>query len=146
MAEDVDILIVTTPGGDDTNGLIDADVIHALGSNGILINVSRGSVVDEPALIEALASGRLLGAGLDVFQNEPHVSNRWLALDNVVLLPHVASGSIQTRQAMVKLVIDNISHWFEGRGALTAVPECSYLAASACLTSSGPSSGGPENA
>jgi lactate dehydrogenase-like 2-hydroxyacid dehydrogenase len=123
MAKDVDILLAILPGGPATKGLIDAQVLAALGPDGILINVARGSVVDEPALVEALRSGTILAAGLDVFADEPRVPQRLLELDNVVLLPHVASATHHTRGLMGRLVVDNLLSWFEGRGPLTPVPE-----------------------
>lgn len=123
LASDVDILIVVTPGGDATRHLVNAEVLAALGANGVLINVARGSVVDEPALIAALASGRLGAAGLDVFAREPHVPAELIAMDQVVLLPHIGSASVDTREAMAGLVVDNLLSWFGGNGPLTPVPE-----------------------
>ncbi|KQP63974.1 2-hydroxyacid dehydrogenase [Methylobacterium sp. Leaf112] len=123
MARAVDVLLVVAPGGPETDGLVDAAVLAALGPEGILINVARGSVVDEAALIAALRDGTILGAGLDVFAREPHVPADLVALDHVVLLPHVGSGSVHTREAMGRLVVDNLLHWFDGRGPLTPVPE-----------------------
>ena len=104
-----------TPGGEGTYHLIDAEVLNALGPNGYLINVARGSVVDEAALIEALQKGVIAGAGLDVFEKEPHVPEALKALDNVVLTPHMASATRQTRQAMADLAIDNLRAHFAGR-------------------------------
>ncbi|KQP26638.1 2-hydroxyacid dehydrogenase [Methylobacterium sp. Leaf100] len=123
MARAVDVLLLVAPGGPETDGLVDAAVLAALGPEGILINVARGSVVDEAALIAALRDGTILGAGLDVFAREPHVPADLVALDHVVLLPHVGSGSVHTREAMGRLVVDNLLHWFDGRGPLTPVPE-----------------------
>jgi len=123
MARDVDVLMVVTPGGPATRNLIDAKVLEALGPNGILINVSRGSVVDEAALIAALRSGKILSAGLDVFANEPQVPRELLEMDNVVLFPHVGSASVHTRDAMGQLVVDNLVSWAAGKGPLTPVPE-----------------------
>ena len=123
MARAVDVLLVVAPGGPGTDGLVDAAVLAALGPEGILINVARGSVVDEAALIAALHDGTILGAGLDVFAREPHVPAELVALDHVVLLPHVGSGSVHTREAMGRLVVDNLLHWFDGHGPLTPVPE-----------------------
>lgn len=123
MARDVDIMIVVTPGGPETKNLIDAKVLEALGPDGILINVSRGSVVDEPALIRALQGKQILAAGLDVFADEPRVPSELIALDNVVLLPHVGSASVHTRRAMGQLVVDNLLSWAAGKGPLTPVPE-----------------------
>ncbi len=123
LAKAVHVLIVVAPGGAETKGLVDADVLQALGPEGILVNVARGSVVDEAALIEALKARTILGAGLDVFENEPHVPAELAALDNTVLLPHVGSASEHTRTAMAQLVVDNVLSWFEGRGPLTPVAE-----------------------
>ena len=118
--------MVVTPGGPQTKNLVDAQVLDALGPDGILVNIARGSVVDEPALIEALKSRRILAAGLDVFAVEPHVPSELLALDNAVLLPHVGSGSRHTRDRMNRLVVDNLVSWSTGRGPLTPVAETSW--------------------
>jgi lactate dehydrogenase-like 2-hydroxyacid dehydrogenase len=123
MARDVDIIIVITPGGAATKNLVNAEVLKALGPDGILINVARGSVVDEDALIKALKDKTILSAGLDVFANEPKVPQELIDMDNVVLLPHVGSASHATRRAMDELVANNIISWFSGKGALTPVPE-----------------------
>jgi lactate dehydrogenase-like 2-hydroxyacid dehydrogenase len=123
MAREVDVMIVITPGGAATRHLINAKVLEALGPNGILINVSRGSVVDQDALIAALKGRKILSAGLDVYANEPHVSPELLAMDNVVLLPHVGSASVHTRNAMNQLVVDNLLAWAAGKKPLTPVPE-----------------------
>lgn len=123
LARDVDTLILILPGGPSTRGLIGRDVLAALGPNGILINVARGTVVDEPALVEALVNRTILAAGLDVFANEPEVPEALLALDNVVLLPHVGSSTQHTRGAMGQLVVDNVLGWFAGTGPLTPVAE-----------------------
>jgi lactate dehydrogenase-like 2-hydroxyacid dehydrogenase len=123
MARDVDVLLVVTPGGPATKNLIDAKVLDALGPDGILINMARGSVVDEPALIAALEAGRILSAGLDVFANEPCVPPELMAMENVVLFPHVGSASVYTRDAMGQLVVDNLLSWAAGKGPLTPVPE-----------------------
>jgi lactate dehydrogenase-like 2-hydroxyacid dehydrogenase len=131
MARAVDILMVVTPGGDETRHLVDKDVLNALGPNGVLINVARGSVVDESALVEALQSGTILGAGLDVFENEPTVHPGLLELDNVVLLPHVGSASVPTREAMGRLVVDNLVGWFDTGQPVTPVPESADLIRSA---------------
>jgi lactate dehydrogenase-like 2-hydroxyacid dehydrogenase len=124
MARGVDVLFVVTPGGPTTKNLIDAKVLDALGPDGILINMSRGSVVDEPALIAALKAGKILSAGLDVFANEPRVPDELIAMENVVLFPHVGSASVHTRNAMGQLVVDNLLSWAAGKGPLTPVPEC----------------------
>ncbi len=123
MARDVDILLAIVPGGAATANMINADVLEALGPQGILINMARGSVVDEPALIAALREKRILSAGLDVFAREPNVPPELIAMDNVVLLPHVGSGSVFTREKMDQLVVDNIGAWVAGRPPLTPVPE-----------------------
>jgi lactate dehydrogenase-like 2-hydroxyacid dehydrogenase len=123
MAEDVDILIVIVPGGPATRNMIDAKVLEALGSDGVLINVARGSVVDEDALIEALKERKIFAAGLDVFVNEPAVPAELLALENVVLLPHLGSASVFTREKMDQLLVDNLLAWSRGEPPLTPVPE-----------------------
>ncbi|MEX0852362.1 MAG: 2-hydroxyacid dehydrogenase [Bauldia sp.] len=123
MATAVDTLIVVLPGTPAARNLIDASVLAALGDNGILINIGRGSVVDEPALIAALRDGAILAAGLDVFAEEPNVPADLLALPNAVLLPHVGSASVYTRNAMGQLVFDNLKSWFETGRPLNPVPE-----------------------
>jgi lactate dehydrogenase-like 2-hydroxyacid dehydrogenase len=123
LARAVDILLVITPGGPQTAHLINAPVFEALGPQGIFINVSRGSVVDEAALIAALQSRQILAAGLDVYADEPHVPKALIEMDQVVLLPHVGSASQHTRQAMGQLVIDNLTAFAGGRGPLTPVTE-----------------------
>ena len=122
LARACDILIVTAPGGPATAHMIDARVLDALGPQGILVNVARGSLVDEAALLDALESGRLAGAALDVFDAEPHVDARLLALDNVLLTPHIGSATVETRAAMGRLMLDNLQAWFRDRKALTPVP------------------------
>lgn len=124
LAAQVDFLIAITPGGAATRKLIDAKVLKALGPQGYLINVARGSVVDEQALIEALQDGGIAGAALDVFENEPDVPQALRSLDNVVLTPHTASATAQTRQAMANLVLDNLRAHFAGQPLPTPVPEC----------------------
>jgi D-3-phosphoglycerate dehydrogenase len=121
LARRSEFLIVTLAGGDATRGIIDARVLEALGSDGILVNVSRGSTVDEPALIAALEAGAIKGAGLDVFWNEPAIDPRLKALPNVVLQPHHASGTVETRRAMGQLVRDNLAAHFAGRPLVTPV-------------------------
>ncbi|MEA2873063.1 MAG: hypothetical protein QOH67_3039 [Hyphomicrobiales bacterium] len=123
MARDVTVIVVITPGGAATKNLVNADVLKALGPEGILINVARGSVVDEAALVKALKDKTILSAGLDVFANEPSVPQELIDMEHVVLLPHVGSASHATRRAMDELVANNIISWFAGRGALTPVPE-----------------------
>lgn len=127
MARQSDVLIVITPGGPATKHLVNAAVIDALGPDGILINVARGTVVDEAALTEALVAGRLGGAGLDVFEEEPKITEGLKSLDNVVLLPHVGSGSVETRQRMGDLVCDNLDLWKSDGTVHTPVPECKEL-------------------
>src|SRR5882724_5864581 len=122
MAKAVDTLVVIIPGGAATANLINADVMKALGPRGVIINVARGSVVDEPALIAALKSGTILAAGLDVFANEPNVPDELRTMQNVLLL-HIGSGSVVTRNAMDQLVVDNLKAWFSGQPPLTPVPE-----------------------
>jgi lactate dehydrogenase-like 2-hydroxyacid dehydrogenase len=104
-------------------------MLDVLGPDGILINVGRGSIVDEAALVEALRNRRILSAGLDVFEDEPRVPAELMAMDHVVLLPHVGSGSVHTRQAMGRLMVDNLISWFGGKGAITPVPESRPLLA-----------------
>ncbi len=128
MAEACDVLIAITPGGAATQNLINAEVLKALGPNGVLINVARGSVVDEQALIDALRSGTILTAGLDVYPDEPRVRQELMDMEHVVLLPHIASASVHTRNAMGQLVADNLVSWFEGKGPLTPVSETPYPA------------------
>lgn len=123
LAEAVDTLISIVPRTAETEKSIDADVLKALGPNGVLINVGRGTTVDEPALIAALKDGTIAAAGLDVFEDEPNVPEALLALPNVSVLPHVASASVPTRNAMADLVADNLIAWFRTGRALTPVPE-----------------------
>src|SRR5437764_9845051 len=123
MAKAVDTLIVIVPGGASTEKMINAEVLKALGPRGVLINVARGSVVDEPALVQALKSGTILAAGLDVFAAEPNVPDELKTMQNVVLLPHIGSASVVTRNAMDQLVVDNLKNWFAGKAPLTPVPE-----------------------
>lgn len=110
-----DFVVVATPGGAETTKLIDADALAAMKPDGIFVNISRGEVVDETALIDALEQGRIAGAGLDVYENEPHVPDRLIALDNCVLLPHLGSATVETRQAMGQMALDNIIAFSEGR-------------------------------
>lgn len=116
-----DLLIVTLAGGAATQGMVGAEVLRALGPQGWLVNVSRGSTVHEPALLDALEQRQIAGAGLDVFWNEPHIDPRFLVLDNVVLQPHHASGTVETRRAMGQLVRDNLAAHFAGQPLLTPV-------------------------
>jgi hydroxypyruvate reductase len=124
LAAESDYLVVITPGGAGTRKLINADVLKALGTKGILVNVARGSVVDEAALIEALQNGVIGGAGLDVFENEPNVPEALRAFPHVVLAPHIGSATTQTRQAMADLAFNNMKSHFDGRAVHTPVPEC----------------------
>ncbi len=123
MAADVDTLIVIVPGGPATQNLINREVLEALGENGILVNVARGSVVDEPALIKALQDKVILSAGLDVFADEPNVPQALIDMEHVVLLPHVGSASVPCRNAMGQLVVDNIVSWFQSGAPVTPVAE-----------------------
>jgi hydroxypyruvate reductase len=121
LARNSDILIVACPGGEATRGLVSREVIEAIGPKGTLVNIARGTVIDEPALIEALQSGKLGHAGLDVFADEPRVPEAFMSMENVVLQPHVASATHQTRKAMGQLVIDNLAAHFAGKPLLTPV-------------------------
>jgi lactate dehydrogenase-like 2-hydroxyacid dehydrogenase len=123
MAHDADTLVVIVPGGAETKNLINADVLEALGPRGILINIARGSVVDEDALIAALKAKTIYAAGLDVFVDEPKVPKELMDMENVVLFPHVGSASVHTRTAMDQLVVDNLLSWAAGKGPLTPVAE-----------------------
>ena len=121
LAKATGMLMVACPGGEATRGLVSRAVIDALGPKGFIVNIARGSVIDEPALLEALQKNRIAGAGLDVFADEPRVPEAFFALDNVVLQPHVASATHQTRSAMGQLVIDNLAAHFAGKPLLTPV-------------------------
>ena len=121
LAENVDTLCVITPGGKETKHLVNKSILEKLGKNGVLINIARGSVVDQKALIEALKAGVISGAGLDVFDNEPNVPNDLIELENVVLLPHVGSATIETRYEMGKMVYDNIVAFFSNKKLLSPV-------------------------
>jgi lactate dehydrogenase-like 2-hydroxyacid dehydrogenase len=122
LAGGVDVLIVAAAGGSGTKELVDGDVLDALGANGYLINIARGSVVDEQALVAALTEGRLAGAGLDVFADEPNVPEPLLSMDNVVVLPHLGSGTVQTRAAMEQLTLRNLAGFLESGELVTPVP------------------------
>ncbi len=126
LARDVDTLIATVPGGPATEGLINRAVLEALGPHGIFINMARGSVVDEAALIDALRQRKILRAGLDVFRNEPNVNPAFLTLDNVTLFPHLGSASIPTRNGMGQLVVDNLAAFAAGLPPKTPVPETPF--------------------
>lgn len=123
LAAAVDFLVVACPGGDATRNIVDAGVLAALGKKGTLINIARGSIIDEAALVAALAAGTINGAGLDVFADEPHIPAPLIAMDNVVLLPHVGSATRETRQAMGDLCRANLDAWFPDRKTLTLIPE-----------------------
>jgi lactate dehydrogenase-like 2-hydroxyacid dehydrogenase len=123
MARDVDTLMVIVPGGASTKNMINAEVLEALGPRGVLINMARGSVVDEPALIEALQKRTIYSAGLDVFANEPDVPKELIEMDHIVLFPHLGSSTEATRAAMDQLVVDNILAWAAGKPPLTPVAE-----------------------
>lgn len=119
LAEHVDFLILTCPGGPETAGLVDAELLRALGPNGMLVNIARASVIDEGDLVEALANGIIKAAALDVFPDEPNVSEALLALSNLVVEPHIASTTVETRQAISDLVLANVKSHFAGKGVLT---------------------------
>ncbi|MEL4071813.1 2-hydroxyacid dehydrogenase [Ochrobactrum sp. GPK 3] len=127
LAKAVDTLILVAPGGAETAKAVNAEVLQALGPDGVLINVGRGSLVDEDALAAALNNGTIAAAGLDVFANEPSVPQGLLDAPNTVLLPHIASASHKTRQAMADLVIDNLISWFDTGKAITPVPETEFV-------------------
>ncbi|AIJ72460.1 MULTISPECIES: 2-hydroxyacid dehydrogenase [Brucella] len=123
LAGAVDTLILVAPGGAETTRAVNTEVLQALGPEGVLINIGRGSVVDEEALAQALKDGTIAAAGLDVFANEPHVPQALLDAPNTVLLPHIGSASVKTRRAMADLVVDNLIAWFDTGTAITPVPE-----------------------
>lgn len=129
LAEACDTLIVILPGGPATKHAVNAEVLKALGADGVLINVARGSCVDEAALVQALADRTIAAAGLDVFEKEPGFTPALAAMDNVVLLPHVGSGSVHTRTLMADLGVKNLVSWFEGRGPVTPVAETPWTGA-----------------
>jgi lactate dehydrogenase-like 2-hydroxyacid dehydrogenase len=126
MARDVDTLMVIVPGGAATQNMINAEVLKALGPQGIVINMARGSVVDEPALIQALKDRTIYSAGLDVFAKEPVVPKELMEMEHVVLFPHLGSSTEVTRAAMDQLVVDNILAWAAGKPPLTPVAETPY--------------------
>ena len=121
LARASDVLVVVTPGGAATRHIVDARVLDALGPEGYLVNISRGSTVDETALIRYLQEGRIAGAGLDVFDNEPKIDPRFFAMENAVVLPHVGSATIETRTAMGNLQIENLRLHFAGKPVRTRV-------------------------
>ncbi|MEX0964413.1 MAG: 2-hydroxyacid dehydrogenase [Pseudohongiellaceae bacterium] len=121
LAHESDILLCMLPGGDETRNIINEEIFRALGPDGIFLNVGRGSSVDEEALVAALKQKHILAAGLDVYADEPNVPEPLLAMDNVVLLPHIGSATVETRRAMGQLVIDNLAAYFAGQPLLTEV-------------------------
>jgi lactate dehydrogenase-like 2-hydroxyacid dehydrogenase len=127
MAQNVDYLVAITPGGPSTNKIVNREVMDALGPEGTLINIARGTVVDEAEMVKALKEGRLGNAGLDVFEKEPHVPEELFAMENVVLLPHVASATVETRQAMGDLTVENIVRFFAEGKVTSPIPECAHM-------------------
>jgi hydroxypyruvate reductase len=123
LAAAVDFLVVACPGGEATRNIVNAEVLAALGKKGTLINIARGSIVDESALAAALTAGVIKGAGLDVFADEPNIPSALLAMENAVLLPHVGSATRETRQAMGDLCKANLDAWFTEKKVLTLIPE-----------------------
>jgi lactate dehydrogenase-like 2-hydroxyacid dehydrogenase len=126
MAKAVDVLMVITPGGPDTRNMINAEVLKALGPDGILINMARGSCVDEPALLEALKAKAILAAGLDVYLNEPDINPAFFTLENATVLPHVGSASAYTRNGMGQMVVDNLKAFASGQPPVSPVPETPF--------------------
>lgn len=125
LAAEVDYLVVAVPGGDDTKNMIGASVLQALGSKGYLINIARGSVVDQPVLVQALKEKQIAGAALDVFWDEPVIDPELRRLPNVVLTPHIASATVETRSAMAALTMENLQAFYEHKRLPSPVPECS---------------------
>lgn len=125
LAKWADFLVIATVGGASTRGLINHDILKALGPQGIVINIARGSVIDEDALVEALASGELGGAGLDVYVDEPKVPEALKTMDNVVIVPHIASATTETRKAMADLVLDNVDAYATTGKLITPIPALS---------------------
>jgi len=123
LAAASDFLVVACPGGAVTKNMVNADVLAALGKKGTIVNIARGSIIDEPALVKALAGGTIKAAGLDVFADEPNIPPALLAMDNVVLLPHVGSATHETRKAMGDLCKANLDAWFAGKPLPTLIPE-----------------------
>lgn len=121
LAEHSDLIIVAAPANPQTHHLINAPVLAALGKQGYLINIARGALVDEEALIDALQEGGIAGAALDVFHGEPDIDKRWFSLDNVVLTPHVGGATVQSRAQMVAIVLENLERFFSGQAPLTPV-------------------------
>ena len=129
LAEAVDTLISVAPGGASTEKAVNAEILSALGANGVFVNIGRGSTVDEAALAVALANGTIAAAGLDVFADEPNVPKALLEAPNTSLLPHVGSASHHTRRAMADLCVDNLVSWFSERRPVTPVPETAQVKA-----------------
>ena len=127
LAARSDFLLAITPGGTGTRGLINAEVLKALGPKGFFINIARGTVADQSALLDALKNGTIAGAGLDVFYDEPRIDPALFTLPNVVLTPHMASGTFETRRAMADRLLDNLSAGLSGQKMPSAVPECQGL-------------------
>ena len=123
LAADSDFLVVASPGGAETKNMVNADVLAALGKKGTLVNIARGSIIDEPALVTALQAGTIKGAGLDVFVDEPRIPEAMMTMDNVVLLPHVGSATNETRKAMGDLCKANLDAWFTTGKVVTLIPE-----------------------
>jgi lactate dehydrogenase-like 2-hydroxyacid dehydrogenase len=121
LARDADFLVLTLPGGEATHHLVDARILAALGPSGFLVNIARGTVVDQAALVRALRSGGIAGAAIDVFEDEPNVPTELIALENVVLTPHVGSGTHETRNAMSELTFANLHAHFTGKPVLTPI-------------------------
>ena len=121
MAADSDVLIISCPLTQETKGIINREVLDALGPSGFLVNVARGSIVNEAELVKALVDGRLAGAGLDVYENEPHVPMDLVSLDNVVLAPHIGTSTWETERAMAALVVANLEAHFAGKPLITPV-------------------------
>ena len=126
MSKAVDTLMVITPGGAETKNMINAEVLAALGARGVLINVARGTVVDEPALMAALRNGTIQAAGLDVFWGEPNINPEWMGVPNVTLFPHVGSASVHTRDGMGQLTVDNLVAYAKGAAPKTPVSETPF--------------------
>ena len=121
LAKNCNVLMVVTPGGPETAKLVNEKVLQALGSDGYLVNIARGSVVDEPVLLRYLQEKKIAGAGLDVYADEPRVPSGFFTLDNAVLFPHVASATVETRKAMGDLQVENLRRHFAGKPVLTRV-------------------------
>mgnify|MGYP003445048061 CR=1 FL=1 len=121
IAGDSDVLLVATPGGAETNKIVNAKVLDALGPEGYLVNIARGSVVDEPVLLSYLKEKKIAGAGLDVFEGEPKISAEWFGVENAVLFPHVGSATVETRTAMGDLQVENLRLHFSGKAVKTPV-------------------------